>query len=152
MNPTWPCGGVIGGFALLVDRVQAAEQNGFGIGGRHETVCRGRQLGFLSRGDEIGGHHHYQFGFVVLKIATAKQRAQNRHILEAGKRVELLFGGVLHQAGDGEAAARWQFDRGFCPAHRERGNGLRLNCDRIAVRIRRRAAAGSYRRRYCSVR
>ena len=88
------------------------------VGGTKPSVGAA-SLASVGRRDEIGRHHHDQFGFVVLEIAAAEQRAQDRHVLEAGKRVDLLLGGVLHQPGDGEAAAGRQFDRGLRPAHRQ---------------------------------
>ena len=116
------CGGS-GLSSFLVDRVQAAQQQGFRIGRRDEAVGgrgeRASAVGF----DQIGADQHHQFGLVVLEVAAAEQRAQHRQVLHAGKAVDHLLGVVLHQAGDGEAAAGRQFDRGLGAAHRQGRDG-----------------------------
>src|SRR6185503_18442197 len=96
---------------LVVDRVDPAEQDRFGIGRIDETVRRRREIGRDRRRHQIGADDDDEFGFVILEVAAPEERAEDGQVLYARERLDHLLGGMLHQAGDGKAAARGKFDR-----------------------------------------
>ena len=83
----------------------------------------------------MGARQDHEFGFVVLEIAAAEQRAQNRHLTKAGEAVEILLGRVLQQASDRERSAGGKFNRRFCAAH-GKGRYRKALQDRTQMRCR----------------
>src|ERR1700730_12303960 len=93
-----------------VEPIDSPEQPGFRIARIGETI--GRLCDFIRfRGlDDIGGHDDHEFGFLLLVVVRAKQRAENRQVEEAWKTVDDLLRSGLEKSRGGDGAARRNLD------------------------------------------
>src|SRR5580704_14357342 len=93
-----------------VKLVDSPEQPGLRIARIGETI--GRLCDFIRfRGlDDVGGHNDHEFGFLLLVVVRAKQRAENRQVEEAWKTVDDLLRSGLEKSRGGDGAARRNLD------------------------------------------
>src|SRR5581483_9491952 len=109
--------------ALAVDPVEVTQEVRLEVGGRREAVVRPRQLLAGGGTNHVGRDDDDELGLLLDEIAAAEQRANHRHVLEAGEAVDVLPGGVGDEAGERQRATGGQLDGGLGPARLERGDG-----------------------------
>ena len=93
-----------------------------GSGSRDASPERIGQLFRRCRAGEVrcGRDDDDQLGLVALPVGRAEQRAQDRQVRRPGHLVDGVGVVLLEEAGDGEALAVAQLDRGGGLAHGER--------------------------------
>src|ERR1700730_14737054 len=93
-----------------VELIDSPEQPGLRIARIGEAIGRFRDfIGFRGL-DDIGGHDDHEFGFLLLVVVRAKQRAENRQVEEAWKTVDDLLRSGLEKSRGGDGAARRNLD------------------------------------------
>src|ERR1700738_772552 len=68
-----------------IELIDTPEQPGLRIARVGEAIGRFRDFIWFRGLDDIGGHNDHEFGFLLLVVVRAKQRAENRQVEEAWK-------------------------------------------------------------------
>ncbi len=101
--------------------VFVAEKHPLCIVRQLEAVGRRRETG-LHRLHQIGGDDDDEVGLAALEAVRAEHRADDRNIADPRDLGDELLGGVLQQAGESEAFAAAELDRGFGAADGQGGD------------------------------
>src|SRR3954471_11583665 len=107
-----------------VDLVEAAEQDGGGIGGVLETIIRPRQILPRYRACDVRRHDDHQLGLAIDVVAALEQRAEHWQLHQAGEPADGVLRLLLDHAGHRECATGRDLDGGLGAAGLDRGNVL----------------------------